>query len=72
MFCNIAPSSDLILVIVVESGVIRFCLATEQAIHFGMRVFETLFVGLIIRRTSSPFASEPQDDSGLASIDNIR
>jgi hypothetical protein len=72
LFCNIAPSSGLFFVIVVESGVIRFCLAPEQAIHLGMSAFKTLVVGWIIRRTSSPFSSEPRDDYGLARMDKIR
>jgi hypothetical protein len=69
---RIAPSSDLFLIIVVESGVIRFCLATEQAMHFGIRAFETFVPGWIFRRANSPFSFGPRDDSGLARIERTR
>jgi hypothetical protein len=40
-----APSSDIFLIVNVESGVVLFCFAIEQAIHFGTSALETFVQG---------------------------
>ena len=66
------PSLSLFFIVMCESGVVRLSFATEHAIHLGIIALETLVVGCILRRTNSPFSSEPRDCSGLASIESIR